>query len=99
MAHQYPFRGRLIVWLVPSALIAAAAGAEWIRGRVSVLHPPVGSALGAALIIAFLVPPVMALGQMPPPYDVEHWRSILSYLQSHRQAAMRYMCLRCSASE
>jgi hypothetical protein len=53
VAHQYPFRGRLIVWLVPSALIAAAAGAEWIRGRASAVHSGVGAAVGAALMLAF----------------------------------------------
>jgi hypothetical protein len=85
VAHQYPFRGRLIVWLVPSALIAAAAGAEWIRGQASVLHSAVGAALGAVLMLAFLASPVMAMWEMPPPYDIEHWRALLSYLQSHRQ--------------
>jgi Dolichyl-phosphate-mannose-protein mannosyltransferase len=85
VAHQYPFRGRLIVWLVPSALIAAAAGAEWIRGRTSALRSIAGAALGAALMLAFLASPVMAMWEMPPPYDIEHWRALLSYLQSHRQ--------------
>src|SRR5580704_2941362 len=85
VAHQYPFRGRLIVWLVPSALIAAAAGAEWIRGRASAVHSGVGAAVGAALMLAFLASPVMAMWEMPPPYDIEHWRALLSYLQSHRQ--------------
>jgi hypothetical protein len=85
VAHQYPFRGRLIVWLVPTALIAAAAGAEWIRGRASALHSAAGAALGAALMLAFLASPVMAMWEMPPPYDIEHWRAVLSYLQSHRQ--------------
>jgi hypothetical protein len=85
VAHQYPFRGRLIVWLVPSALITAAAGAEWIRSRASALHSAVGAAFGAALMLAFLASPVMAMWEMPPPYDIEHWRGVLSYLQSHRQ--------------
>jgi len=85
VAHQYPFRGRLIVWLVPSALIAAAAGAEWIRGQASAVHSGVGAVVGAVLMLAFLAPPVMAMWEMPPPYDIEHWRALLSYLQSHRQ--------------
>ena len=85
VAHQYPFRGRLIVWLVPSALIAAAAGAEWILGRTRALHAVFGAVLAAALMIAFVVPPGMAIEQMPPPYDIEHWRAVLSYLQNHRQ--------------
>jgi hypothetical protein len=85
VAHQYPFRGRLIVWLVPSALIAEAAGAEWIRGRASAFHSGVGAVVGAALMLAFLASPVMAMWEMPPPYDIEHWRALLSYLQNHRQ--------------
>jgi hypothetical protein len=85
VAHQYPFRGRLIVWLVPSALIAAAAGAEWIRSHASAVHSAVGATVGAALMLAFLASPVMAMWEMPPPYDIEHWRALLSYLQSHRQ--------------
>jgi hypothetical protein len=81
VAHQYPFRGRLIVWLVPSALIAAAAGAEWIRGRASAVHSGVGAAVGAALMLAFLASPVIAMWEMPPPYDIEHWRALLSYAE------------------
>src|ERR1700721_4080599 len=85
VAHQYPFRGRLIVWLGPSELIAAAACGEWVRGRGSALHSLLGAALGVALILAFLASPVMAMWEMPPPYDIEHWRALLSYLQNHRQ--------------
>jgi hypothetical protein len=81
IAHQYPFRGRLIVWLLPALLLAVAAGTEWIWHKVSLLHP----VLGGALMIAFLVPPGMALAEAPPPYEIEHHRALLSYLQRHRQ--------------
>ena len=81
IAHQYPFRGRLVLWLLPAVLLAVAAGAEWIRRMASVFHP----ILGGALLIAVLVPPVMALVQAPPPYDIEHHRALLKYLQLHRQ--------------
>jgi hypothetical protein len=81
IAHQYPFRGRLVVWLLPFALLTVAAGAEWIRRKASLYHP----VLGSALMIALLVPPAMALAEAPPPYEIEHHRALLSYLQRHRQ--------------
>jgi hypothetical protein len=36
-------------------------------------------------MLAFLASPAMAMREMPPPYDIEHWRALLSYLQSHRK--------------
>ncbi len=81
VAHQYPFRGRLIFYLIPSLLLALAAGAEWVRQRVHSLHP----ALGAGWMIALLAPPVGALVEAPPPYEIEHHRTVLGYLQRHRQ--------------
>ncbi len=81
VAHQYPFRGRLMVYLIPGLLLAIAAGAEWMRRVVSRLHP----ALGGGMAIALLAPPVAALVEAPPPYDIEHHRTVLRYLQGHRQ--------------
>jgi hypothetical protein len=81
IAHQYPFRGRLVVWLLPSLLLAVAAGAEWMRRRISRLHP----AFGWALVIVLVVPSVRALAAAPPPYEIEHHRDLLSYLQKHRR--------------
>ena len=42
VAQQYPLRGRLALWLLPAALLAVAAGAEWIRSWANSLHPIVG---------------------------------------------------------
>ena len=81
MAHQYPFRGRLIFYLIPSLLLAIAAGAEWMRREGSRLHP----AFGGGLMIALLVPPVAALVEAPPPYEIEHHRTVLGYLHTHRR--------------
>lgn len=81
IAHQYPFRGRLVLWLLPAVLLAVAAGADWIGRMASVFHP----ILGGALLIAAIVPPVRALVEAPPPYDIEHHRTLLQYLQLHRQ--------------
>lgn len=81
IAQQYPFRGRLAFYLIPSLLLAIAAGAEWVRRGANRLHP----ALGGALMTALLVPPVAALVEAPPPYDIEHHRTVLEHLQRHRQ--------------
>jgi hypothetical protein len=81
LLQQYPFRGRLIFYLIPSLLLAISAWAEWIRRMGSRLHP----ALGGALMIALAAPPVAALVKAPPPYDIEHTPALLTYLQRHRQ--------------
>lgn len=81
IAHQYPFRGRLAFWLLPAAVLALAASADWIRAKASSLHP----ALGVLVVLALSIAPVMALIEAPPPYEIEHHREVLSYLQQHRQ--------------
>ena len=81
VAQQYPLRGRLTLWLLPAALLAIAAGAEWIRTRADSLHPIVG----AIFLVALLVPPVIALAEAPPPYEIEHHKDFLSYLQKNRR--------------
>ena len=81
VAQQYPFRDRLVLFLVPCVLLALAAGAESIRQTASRLHP----ALGASLMVALAIPPVIALVRNPPPYETEHIRDVLTYLQQHRR--------------
>ena len=81
VAQQYPLRGRLALWLLPAALLAVAAGAECIRTRADSLHPIVG----AIFLVALLVPPVIALAEAPPPYEIEHHKDFLSYLQKNRR--------------
>ena len=82
VAQQYPFRGRLMVYLIPGILVALAAGAEWIRRMLARLSP----ALGTAVMIGLLAPPVAALVEAPPPYGLEHHRIMLAYLEKHRRA-------------
>jgi hypothetical protein len=80
-AHQYPFRGRLMFYLVPALLLTIAAGAEVIRRVLGLIHP----ALGGVAMAVLLVPAVVALAKDPPPYEIEHHRDMYAYLQRKRQ--------------
>ena len=81
IAHQYPFRGRLAVWSVPFAILALAAGAEFIGANLARAH----YLAGAAAIVLILVVPVLALAEAPPPYEIDRPRELLGYLQQHRK--------------
>lgn len=82
-AHQYPVRGRLVVWLLPGLLIAVAAGMDLIRSRLSHLHH--GAGVAALAIIS--APPLLAIATALPPYEIEHNRLMAEYLATHRQPA------------
>lgn len=82
VAQQYPFRDRLVLCLVPAALLAAAAGANRARAELRQVHP----ALGLTLMVAVFVAPITALATNRPPYETEHIRELLAYLQQHRRA-------------
>jgi len=81
LAHQYPFRGRLMLYLVPIVVLAIAAGTELVRRSASRLHP----ALGGAAMAALLVAPAIAIVDPLPPYELEHHRTVLAYLQKNRR--------------
>jgi hypothetical protein len=81
IAHQYPWRGRLAFWMLPTTLIAVAGGTEWIREKASTSH----AALGVLALIAVFAAPVIALTEAPPPYELEHHKEMLDYLKQHRQ--------------
>lgn len=81
IAQQYPFRGRLMLYLVPGLFLSIAAGAEWIRRTVG----RVGPVLGGVVMLAILAPPVAALVKTPPPYVIEPHEAIFGYLQSARR--------------
>ncbi|HWZ57889.1 MAG TPA: hypothetical protein VNW46_02845 [Gemmatimonadaceae bacterium] len=76
VAQQYPFRTRLVLFLMPSLLLALAEAIGWIGARA-----PVGRVAAMALI----VPPLVAIGAAPPPYSVEAYKPVLAYVQTHRR--------------
>jgi hypothetical protein len=68
-------------YLMPGLLLTIAAGAEWVRRLVGRVHP----ALGAAAMAALMVSPVRSFAQDHPPYEIEHHRAVYAYLQQKRQ--------------
>ena len=81
VAHQYPLRGRLMFYLLPSVLLAVAAGVEQLRRWAAALSRP----LGAVVAAAALAPPAIAFAKGHPPYEIENNRAIYAYLQQKRQ--------------
>ncbi|MEP6995195.1 MAG: hypothetical protein ABI968_11785 [Acidobacteriota bacterium] len=81
VAQQYPFRTRLVLFLLPALLLAVAQAAEWIRQRAARLHPAVGGVLMAALFFA----PARAFLETPPPYRIEDHKSVLAFFREYRK--------------
>ncbi len=79
MAHQYPFRQRLMVFLIPSALLAASAGAAWIAERARRPAPAV------AIVCLALVPAVIAIARAQLPVRVDDYRPLYRHLQANRR--------------
>lgn len=80
-AQQYPFRTRLVVFLVPGALLAAAAGAGWLADLVARRS----TIAGVAVALAALVPPVLALAAAGVPARVDNYPPLYAHLQKHRR--------------
>lgn len=79
--HLYPFRGRLIVFLLPLFLLAVAEGV----GRIARLFPARWSHAGAAVLAAAIIPAALAIRERPPVYRIEETRPAFAYLQTYRQ--------------
>jgi dolichyl-phosphate-mannose-protein mannosyltransferase len=81
VANQYPFRTRVVVFLMPSLVLSAAAAIDWLRLRAAAVTPALGSTVGVALLAI----PVYALWLTPPPYYTEGFKPVLAYVQAHHQ--------------
>jgi hypothetical protein len=80
-AHQYPFRTRVVMFLLPNLVLSAAAGIDWLRARAAAARP----VLGAAVATAFLALPVYAIWRTPPPYYTERFKPVFAYVQARHQ--------------
>jgi hypothetical protein len=81
VAQQYPFRTRLVLFLLPTLLLTTAASIEWIADRVA----PTNARARVALASVAMIAPLLAVIGTPPPYVVEQFKPVLAYVQAHRQ--------------
>jgi hypothetical protein len=79
IAQQYPFRQRLIVFLIPGALIVLAAGAAWIAEQARNGYAAV------AIAAATLILPIYALVDAGMPARVDHYKPVYAHLQANRR--------------
>lgn len=80
VAQQYPFRTRLVVFLVPFAILAAAAGAGWIAE----LAARRSRALGVAVVAAVMIPPLLAIADAGFPSRVDNYLPVYAHLRANR---------------
>jgi hypothetical protein len=80
--HQYPFKNRLIVFLVPFVLLFIGEGIEYVRKRISV-----GSTMAGAVLIGvlFVYPLSWAAYHAKSPTNHEEIRSVISYVKNNWQ--------------
>ena len=81
VAQQYPFRARVVLFLLPTMLLTAAASIGWIVERIARVSRPAAGALA----LAAMLPPLLAIRTIPPPYAVEQFKPVLAYVQAHRK--------------
>jgi hypothetical protein len=79
-ARQYPFSDRLILYLVPSLLLAIAASVELLF-RLTV---KVSAMLGALTVVAVTLAAVLPVAATPPPYRLGDVKSLLVDVSSKR---------------
>ena len=83
--HQYPFGGRVNLFLVPLLLIATAEGADWVLSFVS---PRAARALRISLPM-FPIVLALGVGTSRPAYHIyqhEQTAPVLAHIQTHRMA-------------
>jgi len=80
--HRYPFRGRLLLFLVPSLILLIAAGLERIHTQTSETLPYFSYLLIGFL---FLNPLLDAASGLIKPRTKEEIKPVIRYVENHRQ--------------
>ncbi|WP_017325455.1 glycosyltransferase family 39 protein [Synechococcus sp. PCC 7336] len=88
--HQYPFHGRLVLFLAPFALIAIAEGAAALLSQLQARSRKAKAIglFGAIVSIMLVLPPLLYSGQRllnPSLYHFDHLRPAVHYIQARRQ--------------
>ncbi len=83
VARQYPYKGRLILFLLPSFLLVVALGAD-LLARAGPRPSRARAVGGAVLLLAVAVPPLYVLATDLPVYRLEDTRPLLAWVQARR---------------
>jgi hypothetical protein len=81
VAQGYPFHTRVVLFLLPSVLIALAEFIDVVLTLAASVHLRLAS--GALVVLAG--PPVYATFVHPPPYVVESFKPVFAYVRAHKQ--------------
>jgi hypothetical protein len=84
-ARMYPFGGRLLLFAVPSLLIAIGAGLEGVRLALRQTGPFATGVWVLLSVILLWEPSMNAANKFLAPPMGEHLRPALAYVQAHRQ--------------
>ena len=87
--HRYPFRGRLLLFAVPSLLLIIAYGLAAIRSKTRGIVPELSVLLIGLL---FFQPLVEAIHNLLKPRGVEEIRPALEYIEKHRASGDVLYC-------
>lgn len=80
IARQYPFSDRLILFLVPSLLLAIGAAIDLLFRLAARASARVGALAAGAVVLGAVAPVAFT----PPPYRIEDVKSVLAQIQSRR---------------
>ncbi len=93
--HQYPFRGRLILFLAPFSLLIVAEGLTFCVTQLTAQRR-YRAVLGAVALVALLVFPMGRMGLKvadPDRFLFDHVRPVLDYMQANWQSGDRLYVL------
>lgn len=79
--HRYPFRGRLILFLVPTLLLFAAEGVDYLKDKSSSRL-----ASAAVMVVLFFTPTLSAVHHLVKPETREEIRPVLQYIRRRAMA-------------
>jgi uncharacterized membrane protein len=80
-AHQYPFGGRVSLFLLPGILLLVVEGVDQVRHAAAARWQP----LGATVVLLATTTAAYALYQHYPVYPNQPMRQVLQYVQARRQ--------------
>ena len=94
--HKYPFRERLILFLVPFFILIIAEGIAFLLTQFSERNWR--TILGMILTLALLIPPLTRASYiMIRPFRFAEIRPMLEYVKSHQQPGEILYTYRCSS--